>query len=46
MKYDKSEIFHFSKAHNDLNLELDLLTINVFTFKPKTYWKYLKFYFD
>ena len=24
MEHDKSEIFYFSRAHNDLNLELDL----------------------
>jgi len=46
MKYDKSEIFHFSRAHNDLNPELDLLAIGAPTLKPKTYWRYLGFYFD
>ena len=43
---DKSEIFHFSRAHNDLNLELDLSAIGAPTLKPKTYWRYLGFYFD
>jgi len=37
MEYNKSEIFHFSRAHNDLNLELDLLVIGAPTLKPKTY---------
>ena len=37
MEHDKSEIFHFSRAHNDLNLELDLSAIGAPTLKPKTY---------
>ena len=46
IEHDKSEIFHFSRAYNNLNPELDLLAIDVPTFKPKTYWRYLGFYFD
>jgi len=46
IEHDKSEIFHFSRAHNDLNLELDLSAIGASTLKPKTYWRYLGFYFD
>ena len=46
MEHDKSEIFHFSRAHNDSNPELDLLAIGAPTLKPKTYWRYLGFYFD
>ena len=46
MENDKSEIFHFSRAHNDSNPELDLSAIGVPTLKPKTYWRYLGFYFD
>ena len=46
IEYDKSEIFYFSRAHNDSNLELDLLTMGALTLKPKTYWRYLGFYFD
>ena len=41
IEHDKSEIFHFSRAHNDSNPELDLLAIDTLTFKPKTYWRYL-----
>jgi len=37
MEYDKSEIFHFSKIYNNLNLELDLSAISTPTLKPKTY---------
>ena len=37
IEHDKSGIFHFSRAHNDLNLELDLLVIGAPTLKPKTY---------
>jgi len=46
MEYDKSEIFYFSRAHNDSNPELDLSATGVPTLKPKTYWRYLGFYFD
>jgi len=46
MKHDKSEIFYFSRAHNDSNPELNLLAISAPTLKPKTYWRYLGFYFD
>ena len=46
MEHDKSEIFHFSRAHNDLNPELDLSAIGAPTLKPKMYWRYLGFYFD
>ena len=46
MEHDKLEIFHFSRAHNDSNPELDLLIIGAPTLKPKTYWRYLGFYFD
>jgi len=46
MEHDKSEIFHFSRVYNNLNLELDLSAISALTLKPKTYWRYLGFYFD
>jgi len=46
MEHDKSEIFHFSRAHNDSNPELDLSAIGTPILKPKTYWQYLGFYFD
>jgi len=46
MEHDKSEIFHFSRVHNDLNMELDLSAIGAPTLKPKTYWRYLGFYFN
>ena len=46
IEHDKSEIFHFSRAHNDANPELDLSAIGAPTLKPKTYWRYLGFYFD
>jgi len=46
MEHDKSEIFHFSRAHNDSNPELDLSAIGASILKPKTYWQYLGFYFD
>jgi len=46
MEHDKSEIFHFSRAYNDSNSELDLSVIGAPTLKPKTYWRYLGFYFN
>jgi len=46
MEHDKSEVFHFSRAHNDSNPELDLSAIGAPILKPKTYWRYLGFYFD
>ena len=46
IKHDKSKIFYFSGVHNNFNLELDLLVIGTPIFKPKTYQKYLGFYFD
>ena len=46
IEHDKSEIFYFSRTHNDSNPELDLLAIGALTLKPKTYWRYLDFYFD
>ena len=33
MEHDKSEIFHFSRAHNDSNPELDLSAIGAPTLK-------------
>jgi len=46
MEHDKSEIFHFSRVHNDSNPKLDLSAIGAPILKPKTYWQYLGFYFD
>ena len=46
IEHDKSEVFHFSRVHNDFNPELDLSAISAPTLKPKTYWRYLGFYFD
>ena len=37
MEHNKSEIFYFSRMHNDLNLELDLLAIGTPIFKSKIY---------
>jgi hypothetical protein len=44
LEHDKSEIFHFTKAHHDLlpSLALDPSTRLV----PKTFWCYLGFFFD
>ena len=46
IEHDKSEIFHFSRIHNNLNSELDLSAISAPILKPKTYWRYLDFYFN
>jgi len=37
MEYDKSEIFHFFRAHNNSNPKLDLSAIGTPILKPKTY---------
>jgi len=37
MEHDKSDIFHFSKAHNNSNPELDLSAISISILKPNTY---------
>ena len=36
MEHDKSEIFHFSRAYNNLNPELDLSAISAPILKPQT----------
>jgi len=46
IEHNKSEIFHFFRAHNDSNPELNLSAIDASILKPKTYWQYLGFYFD
>ena len=38
MEHDKSEIFYFSRAHNNSNPELDLSAIGAPILKLKTYW--------
>ena len=38
MEHDKSEVFYFSRVHNDTNPELNLLAIGAPIFKPKIYW--------
>jgi len=37
MEHNKSEIFYFSRMHNDLNPELDLSAIGAPILKSKTY---------
>ena len=37
MKYNKSEIFYFSRVYNNSNPKLDLSAISTPTLKPKTY---------
>ena len=46
IEHDKSEIFYFSRTYNNSNPELDLSAIGASTLKPKTYWRYLGFYFN
>src|SRR2546430_208310 len=49
IEHDKLEIFHFLQKHNDANPPLNL-GFSPFTrdtsLYPKTYWRYLGFYFD
>jgi hypothetical protein len=49
LEHDKLELFHFSRKPGDDNPSLDL-GYQPYTegnpLKPKTYWRYLGFYFD
>ena len=45
IEHNKSEIFYFSRIYNNSNPELDLSAIGASTLEPKTYWRYLGFYF-
>ncbi|CAA7270636.1 unnamed protein product [Cyclocybe aegerita] len=49
LEHDKTELFHFSRQQDTYNPLLDLgYTPHTGTtrLKPKTYWRYLGFYFD
>jgi len=46
MEHNKSEIFHFTRAQNPLNLSLDLTSIGGPILHPKPIWRYLGFFFD
>ncbi|CAA7267585.1 unnamed protein product [Cyclocybe aegerita] len=49
LEHDKTELFHFSCRHNAYNPLLDLgyaPHTGATPLKPKTYWRYLGFYFD
>ncbi|KAJ3553860.1 hypothetical protein NP233_g12550 [Leucocoprinus birnbaumii] len=49
MGHNKSKLFHFTWQHDDANLPI-VLNFEPFTaaspLKPKTFWRYLGFYFD
>ncbi|CAA7267560.1 unnamed protein product [Cyclocybe aegerita] len=49
LEHDKTELFHFSRRRDTYNPSLDLgyaPHTGVTPLKPKTYWRYLGFYFD
>jgi len=46
LEHSKSEIFHFSRRHNDTNSSLDLSQVNGPVLTPKPIWRYLGFFFD
>ncbi|CAA7269294.1 unnamed protein product [Cyclocybe aegerita] len=49
LEHDKTELFHFSRRRNTYNPSLDLgyaPHTGDTPLKPKTYWRYLGFYFD
>ncbi|CAA7267561.1 unnamed protein product [Cyclocybe aegerita] len=49
LEHDKTELFHFSCRRDTYNPLLDLgyaLHTGTTPLKPKTYWRYLGFYFD
>ncbi|CAA7267368.1 unnamed protein product [Cyclocybe aegerita] len=49
LEHDKTELFHFSRRRDAYNPSLDLgyaPHTRATPLKPKTYWRYLGFYFD
>ncbi|CAA7270778.1 unnamed protein product [Cyclocybe aegerita] len=49
LEHNKTELFHFSHRHDAYNPLLDLgyaPHTSAMPLKPKTYWRYLGFYFD
>ncbi|CAA7271828.1 unnamed protein product [Cyclocybe aegerita] len=49
LEHDKTELFHFSHRRDAYNPSLDLgytPHTSAMPLKPKTYWRYLGFYFD
>ncbi|KXN84622.1 hypothetical protein AN958_12227 [Leucoagaricus sp. SymC.cos] len=49
LEYGKSKLFHFSHYRNDNNPPIDLGYVPYMgdsPLHPKTYWRYLGFYFD
>ncbi|CAA7268141.1 unnamed protein product [Cyclocybe aegerita] len=49
LEHDKTELFHFSRRRDAYNPSLDLgyaPHTGATPLKPKTYWRYLGFYFD
>ncbi|CAA7264637.1 unnamed protein product [Cyclocybe aegerita] len=49
LEHDKTELFHFSRQQDAYNPSLDLgyaPHTGATPLKPKTYWRYLGFYFD
>ncbi|CAA7270639.1 unnamed protein product [Cyclocybe aegerita] len=46
LEHDKTELFHFSRRRDAYNPSLDLGYAPHTPLKPKTYWRYLGFYFD
>jgi len=46
MEHNKSEIFHFTRAHNPPNPPIDLTSIGGPILQPKPIWRYLGFLFN
>ena len=44
LKHDKSEVFHFSRAHK--YVPKNLVLSDTITLTPKIHWRYLGFFFD
>ena len=46
MEHSKSEVFHFTRAHNPPNPSIDLTLVGGPLLQPKPIWRYLGFFFD
>ena len=46
MEHGKSEVFHFTQAHNPSNPSIDLTSVGGPILHPKPIWRYLGFLFD
>jgi len=46
IEYDKTELFHFTRARHPPNPSINLASVGGSVISPKPIWQYLGFYFD